>query len=81
MKTCKRKTGLKWIKEVPWGVHLSLLYKTKEDLIEILVPYIRSGLENNEFCMWVVTPELLTANEARRVLEGRVKDFKRWFLI
>ena len=66
MKTNIRKTGINLIEEVPWGAHLALLYKTNEDLIEILVPYIKSGLENNEFCIWVVTSDLLTANEARK---------------
>lgn len=79
MKTNKRKTGINWIKEVPWGAHLALLYKTNEDLIGILVPYIKSGLENNEFCMWVVNSELLTADDAKRALERGVEDIDSYF--
>ena len=79
MKTNKRKTGINLIEEVPWGAHLALLYKTTENLFRILVPYIKSGLENNEFCMWIVTSDFLTVNEAKRALERRVKDLDIYF--
>ena len=43
-----RKTEIGLIGDVPWGTHLCQFYHTKEDLIEILVPYFKAGLENNE---------------------------------
>jgi len=48
-----RAAGIDVIDHVPWGTHLCLLYQTKKDLIDVLVPYFKAGLENNEFCMWV----------------------------
>ncbi len=39
---------------MPWGTHFCHFYETKEDLLDILVPYFKTGLENNEFCLWVV---------------------------
>ncbi len=36
---------------VPWGTHFCQFYKTKQALIDILVPYFKAGLESNEFCM------------------------------
>lgn len=37
---------------VPWGTHICHFYKSKSDLIDILVPYFKTGLENNEYCLW-----------------------------
>jgi len=69
----KRKTGIDIIGDAPWGTHFCQFYKTKEDLLCILVPYFKAGLENNEFCMWV-TSEPLSSEEARRELKKKVKD-------
>ncbi len=72
-----RKTGIDCIGDVPWGTHLCLFYQTKEDLIEILVPCLRAGLENNEFCMWV-TSDVIREDEAKRAMEKAVPDFSRY---
>jgi len=68
-----RETGLEVIKEVPWGTHLCQFYREKEDLVEILVPYFKAGLENNELCVWI-TCDLLEAEEAKDALAKKVKD-------
>jgi len=73
-----RKTGIDIVGDVPWGTHLCLFYQTKEDLIDILVPYFEAGLENNEFCMWV-TSEPLNSAEAREALNRQVKDLDGYF--
>lgn len=72
-----RKTGIELIGDVPWGTHFCQFYQTKEDLIDILVPYFRAGLENNEFCMWV-TAEPLNAEEAKKAMEKALPDFLRY---
>ena len=48
-----RDMGIGLLGEMPWGTHLCLFYETKEDLTDILVPYFKAGLQNNEFCMWI----------------------------
>ncbi|HUT30941.1 MAG TPA: MEDS domain-containing protein [Sedimentisphaerales bacterium] len=68
-----RKSGIEVIGDVPWGTHLCQFYKTKEDLIDILVPYFKAGLRNNEFCMWV-TSEPLSSEEARNALAKEVNS-------
>jgi PAS domain S-box-containing protein len=84
--------GIEFIDEVPWGTHLCQFYQSKEDLIEILVPYFKQGLENNEFCMWV-TSEPLGVEDAKTALKEKVKnlddyirkgqieilDYKQWY--
>ncbi len=49
-----RKTGIEVLGDIPWGSHFCHFYETKEDLLDILIPYFKTGLENNEFCMWIV---------------------------
>jgi len=87
-----RKTGINLIGDMPWGKHLCQFYRTKRDLIDILVPYFKTGLENNEFCMWV-TSEHLNVEDAIRALKRKVKnlddyikkgqleilDYSRWY--
>ncbi|NQT00384.1 MAG: MEDS domain-containing protein [Planctomycetes bacterium] len=43
-----RKTSIDVVGNVPWGTHFCQFYQTKEDLIGILVPYFKAGLEDNE---------------------------------
>ncbi len=68
-----RQTGLQLIGDVPWGTHFCQFYQSKQDLIEILVPYFKSGLENNEYCIWI-TSEPLGAGEAMEALRDAVPD-------
>ncbi|WP_229391193.1 PocR ligand-binding domain-containing protein [Methanosarcina sp. DH2] len=75
MKGQLRKSGIDIIGDVPWGTHFCQFYQTKEDLIEIIVPYFKAGLENNELCLWV-TSEPLKTNEAKEALERAVPDLK-----
>src|SRR6266404_1981678 len=30
----------------PWGAHLCLFYETKQDLLEMVVPYLKAGFES-----------------------------------
>lgn len=69
-----RKMGISVIDATPWGTHLCLFYDTKQDLVDILVPYFKAGLENNEFCMWV-TAEPLNEEEAREAMRKAVPEF------
>jgi PAS domain S-box-containing protein len=69
-----RPTGIDVIGKVPWGTHFCQFYQTREDLKDILVPYFKAGLENNEFCVWV-TAEPLDAGLARQALAGAITDF------
>ncbi len=69
-----RKTGLDILGDVRWGTHFCQFYKTKEDLLEILVPFFKSGLENNEFCIWV-TSEPLNEKDATQAMMTAIPDF------
>jgi PAS domain S-box-containing protein len=68
-----RHSGIGIIEDVPWGTHFCQFYQTTEDLIDILVPYFKTGLENNEFCIWV-TSQPLEVEEAKEALRKVVPD-------
>ena len=68
-----RNSGIDIIGDVPWGTHFCQFYQTKEDLMDILVPYFKAGLENNEFCMWV-TSQPLDVEDAIEALREAVPD-------
>jgi PAS domain S-box-containing protein len=68
-----RNSGIDVIGNVPWGTHFCQFYKTKQDLIDILVPYFKAGLESNEFCMWVTSEPLVVA-EAEEAMRKAVND-------
>ncbi|MFW9877288.1 MAG: MEDS domain-containing protein [Candidatus Thorarchaeota archaeon] len=61
----------------PWGTHLCYFYQKKEDLMDILIPYIKMGLEENQFCVWV-TSEDLNEKEAKEKLISEIKDFNKF---
>src|SRR5512136_2725091 len=73
-----RKTGIDLIGDCPWGTHFCVFYQTKEDLGELLVPYFKAGLENNEFCMWI-TSRPLQVEDATKALRAAVHDLDGYF--
>jgi len=77
MKTELVKTGIDVIGDVPWSTHFCQFYQTKQDLLDILVPYFKAGLENNEFCMWV-TAEPLVEHEAHQAMAKAMPDFAQY---
>ena len=68
-----RKSGISTIGDVPWGTHICQFYRTKEDLLDILIPYFKAGLENNEFCLWVIS-EPLEIEDAKEALRRAIPD-------
>src|SRR5258708_29691103 len=77
MSTDMRRTGLDVVGDMPWGTHFCLFYETRADLLETLVYYCKAGLENQEFCLWVVA-EPLTAEDARHALKQAVPDLDQY---
>jgi PAS domain S-box-containing protein len=74
MKSNLRVSGIDIVGNIPWGTHFCQFYRTKEDLMDIVVPYFKAGLENNEFCMWI-TSQLLEVEEAKEALIKGIPDF------
>jgi PAS domain S-box-containing protein len=89
-----RKTGLDVVGEVAWGSHFCQFYHTREDLLDILVPYFRAGLGSNEFCMWITSDPLSVAQASaaltaavpdleQRIAAGQMEilDHRQWYLL
>jgi hypothetical protein len=66
-------TGLPAVEAVNWGTHFCQLYRSPQELRDTLVPYFRTGLENDERCIWV-TSDPVDADGARAMLADAVPD-------
>jgi signal transduction histidine kinase len=77
MTTEMRKSGIEVLGDMPWGTHFCLFYETKEDVLETLVSYCKAGLEDHEFCLWVVSKPI-TVDEAGNALKRAVPDLDRY---
>ncbi len=71
-----RPTGISAIGDVSWGTHFCLFYETKQDLLDTLIPYFKAGLENNDFCLWVVS-QPLAVEDAKHALGEAVPELDR----
>ena len=74
-----RKSGISVVGDIPWGTHFCYFYETKQDLLDILVPYFKAGFESEEFCLWIISnSELITLREAKEALGQTVADLDRY---
>ena len=68
-----RSSGIGTVGDIPWGTHFCHFYENKSDLLDVLVPYFKTGLEQNEFCIWGVF-DPLDGQEARVALDEALPD-------
>lgn len=73
----KRDSGITMVGDLPWGSHFCQFYTTQKDLLDVLVPYFRAGLENNELCIWV-TSDFLTREDALAAMRKGVPGFSEY---
>ena len=71
-----RRTGISVLGGIPWGAHICLLYETKQDLLDANVAYFKMGLQDNEFCLWVIS-DPITERDARDALAQDLPGFER----
>lgn len=69
-----KKTGLNSIEKAHWGHHFCHFYKNKRELMDVLIHYLKAGLENNEFCL-LVTSSPLNAEDAKKEFGKKIKRF------
>jgi PAS domain S-box-containing protein len=69
-------SGLQTVPHLQWGSHLAHFFGSGDELRDVLVPYFKAGLENNERCLWV-TGEAFNAEQARSALRAAVPDLDR----
>ena len=72
-----RRLDIEGLGEVPWSTHFCFFYTTNEDLLDLLVPYFKTGLEDREFCLWVAeTPK--EVEHARQAMRESVPNFEQY---
>ncbi len=59
--------------DIRQGTHLCQFYKTRRDLVDVLVPFFKAGVESHEFCLWI-TADPLGRIAARRAMREAVPD-------
>lgn len=69
-----RSSGIEVLGELPWGSHFCNFFESKEDLLQILVPYFKAGLLNNEYCLWI-TSDPVSVEDAYDALRNEIHDF------
>ncbi len=73
----RRRTGLAVVEDLPWGSHFCHFYETREDWLAIVVPFFKAGLEDHEFCLWVV-PNSVTMEAGKEALRAALPDLDRY---
>ena len=66
----QRPTGIAGAGELPWGGHFGVFYVSQQELLEVLVPFIKTGLQNNELCSWEMEPPLTVAIAKQALAEA-----------
>jgi PAS domain S-box-containing protein len=63
-------TGISVMGEIPQGTHFCYFYETKQDLLDASVPFFQAGLENREFCLWIVYTPITEADALQALRES-----------
>jgi signal transduction histidine kinase len=71
----QRQTGIGVVGQMTWGSHLCHFYETKSDLLDLVLPFLKAGLEQGEACLWVIS-DMLTKEEAMRELRRVVPGLR-----
>lgn len=64
----KQKATLPAVANLPWGTHFCHFYESSQDLLDIFIPYLRDGLQNNECCIWI------TKNQPAPAINQEIKE-------
>ena len=70
-----RPLGIAEIESVPWGAHILHFFKTQSDLIDVVIPFIATGLEQHDLCIWSI-PSTLTIEKAIDLLKSYVPSIQ-----
>src|SRR5246127_1798226 len=77
-----RRSGISAVGDRPWGTHFCNFYESREDLLDMLLSYFKAGLEENEFCVWVVSQVICVGASTQSgygiLRPGRKRPNGRW---
>jgi PAS domain-containing protein len=69
-----RPSGHPFLGDLPWGSHICQFYRSTSELLDLLVPWFLTGLEHNEYCVWLTSRQISCA-EAETALRAVCRDF------
>jgi PAS domain S-box-containing protein len=72
-----RSSGIEIIGEVPRGTRICLFYHDTGELLDIMVPFFRAGLKNNECCLWI-TSGPIDKEAARKALGKAIYNLDKY---
>ncbi|WP_290839871.1 MEDS domain-containing protein [Flavobacterium sp.] len=75
METQTTYSGVPALGDVSWGSHFCTFFNSTDDLLGIMTSFFKSGLQNNEMCLWAVSPPVSPA-QALLSLEGVLPDLE-----
>lgn len=79
-------SGIPIIGRLSWGTHFCKFFETFNDLTDILIPYFKTGLDNNELCIWINDEEVNSVQTAllhaipnlkEKIAQGQMLFFER----
>ncbi len=73
----QRPSGIPQAGSLPWGTHFGVFHASERELLDVVVPFVRAGLEGNELCSWEVR-DPHAADLARRALAEAVPELARY---
>ncbi len=57
--------------------HSALFYDSQIELLDFLIPYFKTGLDNNELCVWAI-PDNVSIDQAIGSLRSAIKDLDQY---
>jgi len=73
MNSNTRNSGIDIIGNIPWGTHISYLYTSKEEIFDIMLPFVKQGLADNEICILVYS-DIISYEEIKEKVSEIVDD-------
>ena len=64
----KSDSCIDFVADMPSGSHFNIFYENMDELVDVLVSYIKAGLENNDLCVWRLFDPVTTVDWAKGVL-------------
>ncbi|MBI5622561.1 MAG: PAS domain S-box protein [Elusimicrobia bacterium] len=70
MRPRERESGLPSVDALPWGTHFCCFHQTDQDLLDLLVPFFKAGLDHDEACLWEVSGSLSVSAAAQALAKA-----------
>ncbi|AWI04263.1 hypothetical protein B9W14_07035 [Clostridium drakei] len=73
-----RESGIKGLGKISWSTHMCMFYLSRDDFSDILVNYIKAGLENDELCIWVYSG--IDKNVIIKILKKSINNIEQYIM-